>query len=161
MPPILTPKEAKRYYKWSLWTRPAITYVMVTCVWAMVGTICYLLLVGKASLTDASALLMTIFGAFTPVLTSIVLGKSYERARGVNSENEAIQNTIPPNPIPDNSDASPSSIQGLQNIPSSAGGSLPFNPDDADDALHTLRQMDVSGYESQVADDNPPLPKPS
>lgn len=153
MPAILTAKEAKSFYKWSLWTRPAITYAMCLCILAMIATICYLLIAGKATLVDASALLMTIFGAFSPVLTSIVLGKSYERGRGINSENEALRNVIPSNP-----DASPDSIGNLKDVPQSSGGAIPFEVDDASAALDALHATDVSGYEAKVADDKPPLP---
>ena len=138
--PILTPKEISSYYKWSIWARPVLTYALTAVMCIVCLTVCVLLATGKTTLSDASALMITIVGAIAPILTSVVLGRSWERTRGANDETEAWK-------------------QRPDYDPTSQLPSGPQAPANNNDPLAVLNSLNLDAYMPKVADDEPVVQK--
>ena len=133
-------KEIKRYYTWSLWTKPLLIYSLIVCFLAVTITTCLLLILGKATINETSAILITIIGAVAPVLAIIFGGRSYERSRGVKDDDDfTVANTA------------------TMNEEDSSKSFDPFSSSLSSDPLTMLRNLDLEDYAPRIADDQPQI----
>lgn len=134
-------KEIKRYYSWSLWTKPLLIYSLIVCFLAVTFTTCALLVLGNATIDQTSAIFITIIGAISPVLAIIYGGRAYERSKGIRGDDDFAHATVATN-----------------ETESSANQTLdPFNSPLSSDPLTMLRSLDLSDYEPRIADDHPQI----
>lgn len=136
---ILTDAEMKRFYLWSIWSKPVLIYTFTSVILAVTLTTCYLMLTGKASMDNSSGVVIAIVSTVTPVLASIFLGKAYERSKGVR-EDEYIpsRSTSPEDSV----------LASVSSFPSS-------EPDDALAALRSIDMGELEKYVPKIADDHP------
>lgn len=139
MAELLTSKEAARFYKWSVWAKPFMVYTLTVSMIAIIVVACYLLISSKTTMNETSTLLITMVSAIAPVLAAIVLGKSYERGKGVRDEE-----VVPASMI-----SSPASV--------SNDALAAVDPDVlmSNDPSILLNKLDLTDYLPKVADDKP------
>ena len=145
---LISNRVARRYYLAQLFIRPTLAYALTACVMVITFTVCYMLLTQMTTIPDAAALLMSIIGAIVPVLTALVVGKSYERGKGIRDD-AAIYGNTPRDRMNDFRDE----YQGYRG----RGYSGYSNDDDAEDQnpLAVLNSMNLDDYMPKVADDKP------
>lgn len=138
--PILTPKEISTYYKWSIWAKPILTYALTAVMCIVCLTVCVLLATDKTTLSDASALMIVIVGAISPILTGVVVGNAWVRTKGANDETEAWK-------------------QRPDYDPTSQLSSGPQAPANSNDPMAVLNSLNLDAYMPKVADDEPVVQK--
>jgi hypothetical protein len=165
---LLTPDEVSRFYKASIWSRPVTLYSLTGVMVAVCLTTCYMVIMEKATLTDASGILMAIVGAVFPIIGVQILGKSYEKVKGASEE----QTVVPAASQPSTPVALPTTAGTpvavanslLVGEPNSAVISLDRlanNPDLAvlgDDPIALLNGLNLDEYMPKIADDKPVMP---
>jgi len=141
MAKVLTDKEYKTLYIVQAWARPLLMYAM-TLIFFILSIMMIILVWSKeVSLNDASGILMTIVGIIGPVVSFMVIGRSYEKGKGAAAEASTIDS-------PSSSSSDNTSYVPEDNVP------IDSNPDDP---FADLKKMDLSEYQSKVADDRPSL----
>ena len=134
-PSNITIDEAKiaKLYVFQAVTRPVMLLSFTGVYLILTLTVSLLLVMGKETITTTSALLMTLIGTLTPIISIIVAGRSYEKVKGatveaaVKTATDAMQETL----------------------------SAPSEATSPDDPFATLASMDLSEFLPKVADDNP------
>lgn len=127
---LLSFAEMRSLYKWNAWMRPVLTYTLMTILSIVTLTICFMLITKSTTITESSGILITIAGGIVPILAAIVVGRSYERSKGIkDSAVEQLEEEERSNPP----------------LPAFGTGN-PF----AD-----LNSLDLDEYMPRVADDNP------
>lgn len=144
---LVTNRVARRYYLAQLFIRPTLAYMLTICVAAITFTVCFMLLSRMTTLTDASALLMSIVGAIVPVLTALVVGKSYERGKGIRDD-DAISYNTPRDRMND-------FRNDYQSYRGRGASRSDDDPDSEEDPLAVLNSMNLDEYIPKVADDTP------
>lgn len=145
---LVTNRVARRYYLAQLFIRPTLAYILTFCVTMITFTVCYMLLTQMTTLTDAAALLMAIVGAIVPVLTALVVGKSYERGKGIRDD-DAISYNTPRDRMNDfRNDYQGYRGRGASHVDMD-------DPDSEEDPLAVLNSMNLDEYMPKVADDTP------
>jgi hypothetical protein len=145
MPELLSKKEAARFYRWSIWAKPFMTYSLTMAIISICATACYLLIIRQATMDHVSTLLITIVSTVAPVLGAIVLGKSYERGKGVKDEE------IVPSVLTEESRAPDSSGSSIADL----GAMLDPDVLMSRDPMVLLNKLDLDEFMPKIADDKP------
>lgn len=133
---ILSYAEISTFYKWNIWARPVLTYSLTIVLISISITACSMLLLGYATMNETSGLLMTIVGVIAPILTGVVLGRSYEKAKGV----------VDP------------ALEQVQGEKEEGSDYFPPTPHPAtDDPFAILNSMPLEDYLPKLADDRPQI----
>ncbi len=145
MPNLLSKEQAAKFYKWSIWAKPFMTYSLTGVILAIGATACYLLLLNRTTMDHVSTLLITLVSTITPVLGAIVLGKSYERGKGVKDEE------IVPAVITEGSSTPQENNSSLVDMAAMLDPEVIINRD----PIALLNKLDLDGFMPKVADDKP------
>lgn len=145
MPDLLTKREAARFYRWSIWAKPFMTYSLTSAIISICATACYLLIINQTTMDQVSTLLITLVSTTAPVLGAIVLGKSYERGKGVKDEE------IVPAVITDDT----SNKQNEQSSLIDMAAMLDPDVIMSRDPIDLLNKLDLDEFMPKIADDKP------
>jgi len=146
---LLTQKEAARFFKWSIWAKPFMIYTLTFALAAMVGTICFLLLMEKSTVSESSGLIIAFCTAITPIIGAIVVGKSYEKVKGASTDEDVTR-------MASNEPATPSVVE---DVPASSTHTLIAGIDPIalmqGDPFSVLNSMNLDDFMPKIADDKP------
>lgn len=152
-PKLISARSATIYYLASLWMRPSLTYSLIVCILAVTGTTCALMWTGDTTLTESNALLITIVSACIPVLTALVVGKSWERTKGIRDDS-VVEQARPSRYDREHRDERPIMVgRGGGNWRDDDDDNADTDSSSALDALNNISGLD--DYMPRKADDNP------
>ncbi|MEM9734204.1 MAG: hypothetical protein AAF903_12090 [Pseudomonadota bacterium] len=97
----MRPQDQQRVNFWRSAWRPVVAITCCVCLVAFTFTVCFLLLTGRATLAEATAIIVAGFTAFTAPLTVMIGGRSLEKSKGQSiPKNEVVDDDVVWEPAP-------------------------------------------------------------